>query len=152
LRPCSVSWPNWRRATTWPVILHLNDTYQIEERPPDIPGMAQIAEAVRLIGGWVEAVTGEDRTLVVHSGDFLSPSFMTNRLGFAGKQMVELLNHCGVDYATVGNHEFDVSSAELRQRFLEADFDLVNANLTPPRGFADVRPHAFRNVRFPLKG
>ena len=132
------------------VILHLNDTYQIEERPPDIPGMARIAEAVRLIAAWVEASTGEDRTLVVHSGDFLSPSFMTTRLGFAGKQMVELLNHCGVDYATVGNHEFDVSRDELQQRFLEADFGLVNANLTPPRDFIDVKPLLFWPEREPF--
>jgi len=122
------------------VLLHLNDTYQIEERPPDIPGMARIAEAVRLVRGWVGAITGENRTLVVHSGDFLSPSFMTTKLGFAGKQMVEMLNHCGVDYATVGNHEFDVTPDELRQRFREADFRVVNANLVPPPGFADVLP------------
>src|SRR5215468_7501607 len=91
------------------VILHLNDTYQIEARPPDIPGLARVATAVERITELVRTLTGEDRTLVVHSGDFLSPSYMTTRLGFAGKQVVELLNCCGVDYATIGNHEFDVT-------------------------------------------
>ena len=46
------------------VILHLNDTYQIEERPPDIPGMARIAEAVRLIARWV-------RSSAAHAASFL---------------------------------------------------------------------------------
>jgi hypothetical protein len=31
------------------VILHLNDTYQIEARPPDTPGMARIASLVQRV-------------------------------------------------------------------------------------------------------
>jgi hypothetical protein len=60
---------------------------QIEARPPDIPGMARIATAVQLVTSLVREATDEDRTLVVHSGDFL-PSYMTTKLGFAGKQVV----------------------------------------------------------------
>jgi 2',3'-cyclic-nucleotide 2'-phosphodiesterase (5'-nucleotidase family) len=116
------------------VILHLNDTYQIEARPPDIPGMSRLATAVNRITDLVKEATGEDRTLVVHSGDFLSPSFMTTRLGFAGKQVVELLNCCGVDYATIGNHEFDVTPDQLKERLTEASFAMLCANLIAPEG------------------
>jgi 2',3'-cyclic-nucleotide 2'-phosphodiesterase (5'-nucleotidase family) len=114
------------------VILHLNDTYQIEARPPDIPGMARVATAVECVRNLVRTLTGEDRTLVVHAGDFLSPSYMTTRLGFAGKQVVELLNCCGVDYATIGNHEFDVTPDQLKERLDEAPFPILCANLTAP--------------------
>ena len=114
------------------VILHLNDTYQIEARPPDIPGMARVATAVECVRNLVRTLTGEDRTLVVHAGDFLSPSHMTTRLGVAGKQVVELSNCCGVDYATIGNHEFDVTPDQLKERLDEASFPILCANLTAP--------------------
>jgi 2',3'-cyclic-nucleotide 2'-phosphodiesterase (5'-nucleotidase family) len=127
------------------VILHLNDTYQIEARPPDIPGMARIATAVQLVTSLVREATDEDRTLVVHSGDFLSPSYMTTKLGFAGKQVVDLLNCCGVDYATLGNHEFDVTPDELKQRLIDAKFTVLCANLVAPRGF----PHFQSMVLWP---
>lgn len=125
------------------VILHLNDTYQIEARPPDIPGMARVAMAVECITNLVRKLTGEDRTLVVHSGDFLSPSYMTTRLGFAGKQVVELINCCGIDYATIGNHEFDVSPAELNARLNEASFPILCANLIAPPSLPSLHSVAY---------
>jgi 2',3'-cyclic-nucleotide 2'-phosphodiesterase (5'-nucleotidase family) len=120
-------------------IIHLNDTYQIEARPPDIPGMARIARLVQGVTNLVEKATGEDRTLVVHSGDYLSPSYMTTRLGFAGKQMVDLLNCSGIDYATPGNHEFDIAPDQLRQRVNEARFPLLCANLASPPEFPELQ-------------
>jgi 2',3'-cyclic-nucleotide 2'-phosphodiesterase (5'-nucleotidase family) len=122
------------------VILHLNDTYRVEPRLPDIPGLARIAQLVQLVTSLVKELTGEDRTLVVHAGDFLSPSFMTTKLGFAGEQMVDLLNCCDLDYATIGNHEFDVKPDQLKQRLTEARFPLLCANLQAPTGFSSL-PH-----------
>lgn len=47
----------------------------------------------------------------------------------AGLQMVQTLNAMGLDYATFGNHEFDLSSAELLQnRIDQSTFQYVCAN------------------------
>ncbi len=121
------------------VLVHLNDTYLIEDRPPDVPGLARIAALVKCIRDFVAKRTGEDRTLVLHSGDFLSPSLMSNRLKFYGKQMVELLNIVGVDYVALGNHEFDFKYDALVQRMTEAHFSAVGSNLVPPAGFPNFR-------------
>jgi 2',3'-cyclic-nucleotide 2'-phosphodiesterase (5'-nucleotidase family) len=111
----------------------MNDTYKIEERSPDVPGLARIAWLVKRISRLVEERLGEDRTLVLHSGDFLSPSFMGRALECEGKgrQMIELLNHCEVDYALIGNHEFDFGEDVLKQRLAEARFGLVASNFKP---------------------
>lgn len=87
------------------VIVHCNDTYFVDERPPQIPGMSRIATLVHTIRKTVARCTGEDRTLFLHSGDYLSPSAMSS--AFDGSPMVELLKECGLNYATLGNHEFD---------------------------------------------
>lgn len=132
------------------VIVHLNDTYRIEERTrrvgsqeqPILPGMARLAALFRRIRTTVADALGEDRTLILHSGDFLSPSFMSRRLGSQGKQMVGLLDACGVDYVTLGNHEFDYErdkpdSPVLAAGLRNARFGVVASNLSPP---ADFRP------------
>jgi 5'-nucleotidase, C-terminal domain len=125
------------------VILHVNDTYRIEPRLPDVPGLARFAQLVRTVRGEVLRLIGEDRVLVVHSGDFLSPSYMTTKLDFGGAQMVDLLNLCGVDFATIGNHEFDVSPEQLKSRFLEAKFELVCSNLRAPADFRQLKNLVF---------
>jgi 2',3'-cyclic-nucleotide 2'-phosphodiesterase (5'-nucleotidase family) len=125
------------------VILHINDTYRIEPRLPDVPGLARFAQLVKTVRGEVLELVGEDRVLVVHSGDFLSPSYMTTKLNFGGAQMVDLLNRCGVDFATIGNHEFDVSPDQLKSRFLEARFELVCSNLCAPADSRQLKSLVF---------
>jgi 2',3'-cyclic-nucleotide 2'-phosphodiesterase (5'-nucleotidase family) len=112
------------------VIVHLNDTYLIEARAPRLPGMARVAGVIGEIRALVHQRLGADRTLVTHGGDYLGPS----RLGkhFKGEAMTELLRHCSVDAATIGNHEFDYGWEVLKQRLREARGD---AQL---RGFATV--------------
>jgi 2',3'-cyclic-nucleotide 2'-phosphodiesterase (5'-nucleotidase family) len=119
------------------VIVHLNDLYLIEDRPDEIPGLARIATLIKCIRRLLIKRLGEDRTLVVHSGDFLSPSFMSNatKLKFRGEQMVELLNLCGVNFVTLGNHEFDFGLDTLVQRLKEFDAKVVLTNLVPPPDF-----------------
>jgi len=59
--------------------------------------------------------------IVVHSGDFLSPSLLGKR--FRGAQMIDAMNHIGVDYVVLGNHEFDFESRDpgtLAARLAEA--------------------------------
>ena len=123
------------------VVIHLNDTYFIDARPPDIPGLARVSGLVHNIRERVRLLTGEDRTLLLHSGDYLAPSAMS--MAFQGAPMVELLEHCGVDFATIGNHEFDHGSAVLRQHLTRSRLKPgrpcmthVLANLEPPDGIS----------------
>jgi 2',3'-cyclic-nucleotide 2'-phosphodiesterase (5'-nucleotidase family) len=113
------------------VLIHLNDTYRIEERLPDVPGMARIATLVKRISRYVKRKLGEDRTLVLHAGDFLSPSLMNVKLHSEGGQMIELLGHCGVDWALLGNHEFDRGPEALKRSLAAARFKVVASNLRP---------------------
>jgi 2',3'-cyclic-nucleotide 2'-phosphodiesterase (5'-nucleotidase family) len=125
------------------VIIHLNDTYLIEERPPRIPGLAKIAGTIGEIRALVRQKLGSDRTLVCHGGDYLGPSRLSKEL--QGAQMVDLLRHCGLTVATIGNHEFDhefdYGWATLRSRLIESQrehtigagtpFKTVLTNLKP---------------------
>ena len=123
------------------VLIQLNDTYLIDERRDSgIPGMARVSGLVGAVRTLVRRLTGEDRTLLLHSGDYLSPSFMGKQ--FKGRQMVELMNLAGVNFATLGNHEFDFGGEELQARLAEGGHVNVLANLTAPPGY-DMRTLVF---------
>lgn len=100
------------------VLVHMNDTYLIDERSDQrLPGMARVTTTIRTIREHVRQALGEDRTLVLHSGDFLAPSRVGKK--DKGKVMVQLLKRMGVNYCTLGNHEFDYGDATLRDRLNE---------------------------------
>ena len=70
------------------------------------------------------------------AGDFLSPSVASSV--FKGEQMVAALNAAGLDFATLGNHEFDFGSDVLLQRMAESKFQWVVSNvLDDEHGKAD---------------
>ena len=48
--------------------------------------------------------------------------------------MVAVLNVVGVDWATFGNHEFDIGDASLRARLTESRFRVVSSNVTDASG------------------
>jgi 2',3'-cyclic-nucleotide 2'-phosphodiesterase (5'-nucleotidase family) len=65
--------------------------------------------------------------VLVIAGDFLSPSVASSI--FKGEQMVAALNAAGLDFATLGNHEFDFGSDLLIQRMAEAKWQWVVSNV-----------------------
>jgi len=108
------------RATAPLTILQINDVYStvpIEGRG----GLARVATIKRQ----VEAAGG--RPLLMLAGDFLSSS-VTSTV-FQGEQMIATLNATGLDYATLGNHEFDFGIEILLQRMAEARWTWVIANV-----------------------
>lgn len=110
------------------IVVHLNDTYLIEERPDQkLPGFARVTSTINRIRQQVKDILGQDRTLVVHSGDFLGPS----RVGKTtrGHVMVELLNRLGLDACVLGNHEFDYGPDVLVERLREARFKVSIGNV-----------------------
>jgi 5'-nucleotidase / UDP-sugar diphosphatase len=93
--------------------LHLNDVYELVPET----GKGGLAEAATLI----HAQRARNiNTIVTFGGDLLSPSFMSGLT--QGSQMIDMLNGLGVDYATLGNHEFDFGPSVLRERMAESQF------------------------------
>jgi 5'-nucleotidase len=111
--------PRDRAAVT---LLQLNDVYTA--MPVDggkAGGLARVASLKKKLAA-------EGRTPVMTlGGDFLSPSIASSV--FKGRQMVDALNACGLDIATIGNHEFDFGPDVMRQRMREAKFSWVVSNV-----------------------
>jgi 5'-nucleotidase len=62
--------------------------------------------------------------------------------------MVDVLNATGVEWATLGNHEFDVSEAQFRAHLTQAKFRIVS-NVTDARG--DAFPGVARSAIIEVK-
>ncbi len=111
------------------VLIHFNDTYILEERESGLPGMARIATLIQRVRTRVKYLCGEDRTLALHSGDFLMPSRLGKKT--EGQSMTRMLAQC-VNVLTLGNHEFDLNQAVLADRLTElrnAGVHLVCSNV-----------------------
>lgn len=76
--------------------------------------------------------------LLTFGGDYLSPSAIgtarVNGESLAGRQTVDVLNRMGLDWATFGNHEFDLSEGAFRARLAETRFRIVSSNVTDAAG------------------
>lgn len=107
---------------------HINDVYEIA--PLDrgkVGGMARVATIYN------QLLEENPNTLFVHAGDFLNPSLLGTLKfedkGIKGRQMVEVMNECGVDLVTLGNHEFDLKQEELQDRLNESNFTWLATNV-----------------------
>jgi 5'-nucleotidase/UDP-sugar diphosphatase len=141
-------------------ILHFNDIYEITPvEAGHAGGLARLA-TVR-----ARLKAEHPGLLTVMAGDYLSPSALgtakVNGERLAGRQMVAVLNVVGLDWATLGNHEFDVGEAAFRARMAESTFHLVSSNVTDKNGapFPGIVTHAIvpvkaegRTVRIGLLG
>jgi len=128
-------------------VLHFNDVYEITPvEGGRSGGLARVATVRKqLLGRGIPLLT----TL---GGDFLSPSALgTARVDgeiLAGKHMVAVLNAVGLDWTTLGNHEFDIAEPLFRARLAESKFRYVVSNVTDTLGrpFPGVVPHAIVTV------
>jgi 5'-nucleotidase len=103
-------------------LLQVNDVYQAT--PVDKGkrgGLARVATLKKNIA------SENPNTLLVFGGDTLSPSVASSI--FKGRQMIAAWNALGVDYAVLGNHEFDFGSETLRERLAESRFPWLAANV-----------------------
>jgi 2',3'-cyclic-nucleotide 2'-phosphodiesterase (5'-nucleotidase family) len=108
------------RGSTPVTFLQINDVYSTI--PVDGQGgLARVATLKQQM-----AAAGKTPVLVI-AGDFLSPSVASSV--FKGEQMVAALNAAGLDFATLGNHEFDFGSDFLIQRMAEAKWQWVVSNV-----------------------
>ncbi len=105
-------------------IIHFNDVYEIQPvKKGKYGGAARVATLIKELGG--------QENLILFSGDAFSPSIMSSV--FKGKQMVDVFNRLGLDYATFGNHEFDFGPEVAAQRVKESKFTWISTNLVDKR-------------------
>lgn len=114
-------------------LVHLNDIYEIQPvEGGRSGGPARVATVIERLKATRPAV------LTTLGGDYLSPSALgTARVDgqrLAGRQMVDVLNVMGLDWATFGNHEFDVSEEAFRAHLTQAKFRIVSTNVTDANG------------------
>src|SRR5262249_47875583 len=110
-------------------ILQLNDVY--EAAPVERGRLGGLGRAATLINHLRKE---NPNFFSVMIGDFLSPSAIGATTGDSGQHMIEALNAIGLDYATVGNHEFDVPEQDLVLRIDESKFKWIVSNVTNGEG------------------
>jgi 5'-nucleotidase len=122
-------------------ILHVNDVYQF--MPVEGGKRGGLA---RLLTLKKEALQENPNTIFTLGGDTLSPSVETRT--YKGAQMIDAWNAVGLDYSVLGNHEFDIKTADLLARIKESKFTWLGANVVDTKTgkiFADLPPFVVRD-------
>lgn len=113
--------------------LSINDVYVADTLADNRGGLARVATVRRRLADAGPIV-------FVLAGDVLSPSLMSKY--YRGHQMIDALNAAKLNYATFGNHEFDIEADTLFARIAESNFKWISSNCTRPDGtpFPKVLP------------
>jgi 5'-nucleotidase len=113
--------------------LLINDVYVADTMTDGRGGLARVA-TVR------SRLADQGQVVFVLAGDVLSPSLLSKYYG--GRQMVEALDAAKLNYATFGNHEFELPRDTLLARIAESSFKWISANCTGADGaaFPKVQP------------
>lgn len=123
-------------------LLQLNDVYQIS--PIDRGkngGLARVATLRKKV------LKESPNTLFFLGGDTISPSVASTI--FRGAQMIASWNALGLDYAVLGNHEFDFGDDVLRQRMQESKFVWLGSNVfdkTTGKPFNGMPSYVIREI------
>lgn len=127
-------------------ILQFNDVYELTPTN-GVGGFARLSTLKKQI------LAENPNTITVLAGDYFSPSAIgTAKVDgerLSGKQMIATLNAVGIDYATFGNHEFDVKDKEFAARLSEQKFKMISANVFEASGKPIANTPA--NVIFEVK-
>jgi len=120
-------------------LLQLNDIYEIAPvSGGKTGGLARIASVRQKL------IAENPHTYTILAGDLLSPSALgtakIDGVAIAGAQMVSVMNAIGLDFATFGNHEFDLTKEQFYQRLDESGFTWLSSNVLDESG------RAFRGV------
>lgn len=128
--------------------VHINDVYEIDAlEGGHFGGLARVATALHRLEQMQPPV------LMTLGGDYLSPSALGTAIvdgqPLAGRQMVDVLNAVGLDWAVLGNHEFDVAESAFRTRISEAKFRHVASNVSDVNG--QPFPGTVRSAIVPIR-
>jgi len=130
-------------------ILHTNDFHMYllggttKDKKP-VGGSARIYTVVQQ-----ERAYNPDRTLLVDAGDAIGGGPPIGAF-FDGKDVIEVYNAMGYNYATFGNHEFDWGKDLLAQRVSEAKYTYICSNIIDTKTNStfmsksyDIKPFGF---------
>ncbi len=114
-------------------IVHVNDVHDIAPASSSNGGgMARLATLKK------QLQRENPNTFLILAGDYFSPSAIASAKvdgkRLAGRHMVDLMNHVGLDYLTFGNHEFDLSENEFKERMSEVHAKWASANVRDAAG------------------
>ena len=129
-------------------ILQMNDVYELTPVSGGTEGGLARVATLR-----ANLRAENPNTFTILAGDLLNPSALSTAMvdgqRLAGRQMVDVMNILGLDYATFGNHEFDLSQEALLQRLAESKFTWVSSNVAQAGGqaFPNVPANATFTVR-----
>lgn len=129
-------------------LLHINDIYEIDAiEGGRVGGLSRVATLLNQLKRTRPPV------LTTLGGDYLSPSAIGTAVvdgePLGGRQMVDVLNTLGLDWATLGNHEFDFSETAFRARLVQSRFRIVTSNVTDAKG--QLFPGTVRSAVVPLR-
>jgi 5'-nucleotidase len=105
--------------------LLVNDVYVADTISGGRGGLARVA-TVR------NRLADQGRILFVLAGDVLSPSVLSKY--YNGRQMIETFNAAKLDYATFGNHDFDIEADTLASMIAASKFKWLSSNCTLANG------------------
>lgn len=118
-------------------ILHVNDTHgAVLPSAKDEGGLARVANFVK-----GEKAKNES-TLVLHAGDLNTGAALSNM--FDAEPDILAFNAMELDFATLGNHEFDGSLAKLQKQIKLSKFAWLSANIKQGSKYF-VKPYGIKN-------
>ncbi len=134
-RPTGLVLPRPQSAVgTFLRILTINDIYTIE----NYPRFRRALDANRAAAGAMDCVV-----ISTLAGDFLSPSTFTCMDG--GSTLAAGVNHAGLDFVSLGNHEFDLDLETVRAQIATLSAEAINSNVDEP-ALAHLPRHALVRV------
>lgn len=129
-------------------LLQVNDIYEITPIAGGTRGGLARVATVR-----EQLLKENPQTYTILAGDAFSPSALgtakVNGKMLAGQQMVAVMNAVGFDYATFGNHEFDLSESSFLERIKESKFTWFSGNVFDKNGqlFSGVYPSVILSLK-----
>lgn len=124
-----------KRSTNQITILHSNDIHGafvpskatwIKENPkPLIGGFLALAHYLK------QAKSQTSNTLLLDAGDLMTGNEICNieYQGAKGGALIDMMNYLGYEGMTIGNHEFDISQANVHKLIELSQFPIYSANL-----------------------
>ncbi|TYZ56910.1 hypothetical protein PybrP1_006076 [[Pythium] brassicae (nom. inval.)] len=147
-----------RNLTAVVDILAYNDVYEMLQ--DEVNGV-KLGGPSRVVPIAKEMRAKNPNSLVIFAGDTMSPSLWSSQ--FHGMQMVDAHNAIGVDFASLGNHEFDFGVDGFLNVSAATNFPWLNANCfesstgallrgTSPRAIKTLTDPTFGKIKIGLFG
>ena len=105
------------KGTAEVIILHVNDMHA---RIDNMAKLAYLADSLR---------GKHDHVYLVAAGDNFTGNPVVDMVEDKGYPMIDLMNRCGFNLSTVGNHEFDLGQEKLNARVAQAEFPFISSNI-----------------------